>query len=279
MDKTQALALYDQDQRIDVEYPDARREVIHDHPVSAGAEAKPSVVRLVDTAGHGRGSVIYTRLNESTVEHTIQEQVAYFAGLEQDFEWKVFEHDRPPDLKERLAAHGLEIGEPEAIMVLDLAGAPPVLFEPPAHTLRRITDMEGVDQVMAVEDVVWGERDEMVETILQRSLANQPDCISIYVAYVDEKPASTGWVYFPPHSQFASLWGGSTLSESRGRGLYTAVLAVRAREARQRGVNYLTVDASSMSRPILEKFGFERITTAYACEWKAHARQTGKGND
>jgi hypothetical protein len=34
-----------------------------------------------------------------------------------------------------------------------------------------------------------------------------------------------------------------------------------------------------MSRPILEKFGFERITTAYACEWKAQARQTGEGND
>jgi GNAT superfamily N-acetyltransferase len=232
------------------------------------------VVRQVAIAGYGRGSVIYTRLNESNVEQTIQEQVAYFAGLGQDFEWKVFEHDWPPDLKDRLAVHGFEVGEPEAIMVLDLAEAPPVLFEPPAHTLRRIADPQGVDQVMAVEDVVWGERDQMVETILRRSLTDQPDRLSIYVAYVDEDPASAGWVYFPPHSQFASLWGGSTFSEYRGRGLYTALLAVRAREARQRGVKYLTVDASSMSRPILEKFGFERITTAYACEWKARVSST-----
>jgi len=36
----------------------------------------------------------------------------------------------------------------------------------------------------------------------------------------------------------------------RKRGLYTALLAVRAQEGRARQVKYLTVDASPMSRPI-----------------------------
>lgn len=77
------------------------------------------------------------------------------------------------------------------------------------------------------------------------------------------------WVYFPKHSQFASLWGGSTVSGFRRQGLYTALLAVRAQEASARGVRYLTVDASDMSRPILEKFGFEVIAHAYPCKWTA----------
>lgn len=92
--------------------------------------------------------------------------------------------------------------------------------------------------------------------------------MSVYVAYVDEQPASAAWTYFPKHSQFASLWGGSTVSNFRQQGLYTALLAVRAQEARAREVRYLTVDASPMSRPILEKFGFEMIAYSYPCNWK-----------
>jgi predicted acetyltransferase len=92
--------------------------------------------------------------------------------------------------------------------------------------------------------------------------------MSVYVAYVDEQPASAAWIYFPKHSQFASLWGGSTIRSFRKRGLFTALLAVRAREAKARQARYLTVDASPMSRPILEKFGFERIAYSYPCKWK-----------
>ncbi len=65
----------------------------------------------------------------------------------------------------------------------------------------------------------------------------------------------------------ASLWGGSTISGFRKRGLYTALLAVRAQEANARGVRYLTVNASAMSRPILEKFGFEVIAYSHPCKW------------
>lgn len=86
----------------------------------------------------------------------------------------------------------------------------------------------------------------------------------------DGQPASAAWVYFPKNSQFASLWGGSTLNDFRNRGLYTALLAVRAQEARTRQVRYLTVDASEMSRPILEKFGFTMMAYSYSCKWKVN---------
>jgi len=50
--------------------------------------------------------------------------------------------------------------------------------------------------------------------------------------------------------------------------LYTALLAVRLQEAAARQVGYLTVDASPMSQPILEKFGFECSAYSYPCKWK-----------
>ena len=59
-----------------------------------------------------------------------EQPIALFEHLGQDFEWKLFEHDRPSDLKERLEGHGFLVEEAEAIMVLDLAEAPLVLWQP-----------------------------------------------------------------------------------------------------------------------------------------------------
>jgi predicted acetyltransferase len=84
-------------------------------------------------------------------------------------------------------------------------------------------------------------------------------------------PACSAWIRFHPPTQFASLWGGSTLPAYRKHGLYTAVLAVRAQEARRRGYRFLTIDASPMSRPIVEKHGFQFLTYAHACNW--HVRR------
>lgn len=266
MDRAQILALYDRDQRIEVSYPDTRREVVP-------GKALPRLVRHVSTASDGEGTVIYSRLDEIDVEATIREQVAYFEGAGQNFEWKLYDHDTPPDLKERLAAHGFEIEDAEAIMVLDISQTPEVLLQPMAHSVKRITDPEGIDQVMAVEKAVWGEEDTGLAGYLRRTVADHPQLMSVYVAYGDGKPTSAAWIYFPAGSQFASLWGGSTLSEYRGRGLYTALLAVRLQEARRRGVGFMTVDAGPMSRPILEKYGFERIAYAYACKWRVRNEQ------
>jgi GNAT superfamily N-acetyltransferase len=64
------------------------------------------------------------------------------------------------------------------------------------------------------------------------------------------------------------LWSLSTLAAYRGQGLYTALLAARAQESIQRGIRFLTVDASPMSRPILEKLGFQWLSTFYPRKWQ-----------
>jgi GNAT superfamily N-acetyltransferase len=99
-------------------------------------------------------------------------------------------------------------------------------------------------------------------------LRDKSEQVSIYVAYVDGVPASVGWIDFHERSDFAGLWGGSTLPAYRKRGLYTALVAERAQEAIQRGVRYLTIDASPMSRAVLEKFGFRLMAYAYECNFR-----------
>jgi GNAT superfamily N-acetyltransferase len=256
MNTSEIIAIYDQDQRKDVEYPDTRREVTL------------TVVRHVNIANTGEGLVIYSQLDESNVEHVIREQVAYFESIGQDFEWKLYDHDRPSDLKERLGAHGFEVEEAEAIMVLDLEETPEFLWRPVTVDIRQIRSPEKLADVLTIEQQVWNEDFSWLGQYLSGALSNYPDQTSAYVAYVDGQPASAAWTYFPRHSQFASLWGGSTVKNFRRQGLYTALLAIRAQEARTRQVRYLTVDASEMSRPILEKFGFELIDYSYPCKWR-----------
>ncbi|HEX2992909.1 MAG TPA: GNAT family N-acetyltransferase [Anaerolineales bacterium] len=261
MDKAQLIALYDQDQRINVEYPDSRREVT------------PDVVRHIDTSDLRQGHVIYSQLSEANADEIIREQISYFEGLVQKFEWKLFEHDRPSDLKERLVAHGFTVEEAEAIMVLDLAEASAVLWKAVTQDIQRITDPAKLADVLTVQQQVWDEDFSWLGEYLGGALTRFPDQMSVYVAYVDQQPASAAWTYFPRHSQFASLWGGSTVSGYRGQGLYTALLAVRTQEAKERGRAFLTVDASDMSRPILEKFGFQQIAWSWPCKWNGKTQE------
>lgn len=246
------LALYEQDQRKQVSYYGMR------------TEHTPDVVRLIALDG-GEGAVIYSRLDEANADRVIREQIAYFEGLGQDFEWKIFDYDTPADLQDRLIAHGFDVEDAETIMVLDLDTAPAVLFEPVTADVRRI-DASQMDQVLGVLNQVWDDDQSGLTAYLTQEMAHPGDYLSIYIAFVDGVPASTAWIRFHEGSPFAGLWGGSSLPAYRQRGLYTALLAVRAQEARQRGIRYLTIDASPMSEPIVRKHGFQTLAISHACK-------------
>ena len=65
-------------------------------------------------------------------------------------------------------------------------------------------------------------------------------------AYIDNKPVSVGWTYFPK-GHFAALYAGTTLAEYRQHGLYTSILATRLKEIRERGYRYAVVETGDMS--------------------------------
>jgi GNAT superfamily N-acetyltransferase len=55
------------------------------------------------------------------------------------------------------------------------------------------------------------------------------------------------------------LYGGATAPHARGRGAYRALLRTRWDDAVARGTPALITQGGSMSRPILERVGFERV--------------------
>lgn len=254
MNAYRVLELYDQDERRDFALAGVRREVVE------------KVIRHVSLTGD-EGFIAYSALTDADADEAIRQQISYFASLGQPFEWKHYSHDTPSDLLERLKTHNFEVGEHEALLALDLAELPRELRDPVTHDVRRLTQADELKDIILIKEEVWQRSFAGITARLERDLRERPDTLSVYVAYAAGVPASAAWTYFEKGSRFAGLWGGSTRKGYRGRGLYTALVAVRAQEALGRGVHYLTVDASPMSRPILERLGFRWLSDTRPCIW------------
>jgi hypothetical protein len=126
MNREEILALYDEQERKNSSHPSYIREV------------DGKIVRHVSKERKQLSFVIYSDL---TADVTIQDQLNQFqANGGAGFEWKTYDHDTPPaDLKTRLTAHGLQAGEAEALMVMDLQHCPPVHLQPVTADVRRAT--------------------------------------------------------------------------------------------------------------------------------------------
>lgn len=261
MDHQQIRRIYDRYIRRETDYPNFTREDL------------PGIVRMTPKRDDDRGFIAYSLLDEGNVQAAIDAQIAYFEELGFDFEWKLYDYDPPTDLKERLSRRGFEIGEDEAILFFDLKNLPEQLRSPVQADVRRLEPDEPLDDVLTIQNEVWKIDHSSIVRRLKRTQEEHNELISIFVAYVDGEPATAGWIEYYPGKPLAGLWGGSTRADFRGKGLYKALLAKRAQEALQRGVAYLTVDASPMSRPILERIGFQLVAISNPCVWQVKNKQ------
>lgn len=251
MNRMKLIELFNKEQRREVDYPGFRRE-------EAGA-----VIRSVSLSGRDH-MVIYSDLEDADADAAIEEQLHYFRRLGQPFEWKLYDFDRPADLLERLAAKGFRPGDAEALLVLPLHEGEALLRFAIPPTVRRVTDEAGIDDIVELENGIWGEPHDELGERLKEELSDS-DRLAVFAVYEEGRMASAAWMYLHPGTSFCSLWGGSTLSEFRGRGHYRALIAARAQHAWKNGFRMLMVDASPMSRPILERQGFVFLGYSYPC--------------
>ncbi|MEU6724850.1 GNAT family N-acetyltransferase [Nonomuraea wenchangensis] len=235
-----------------------RREPAPEMP-GAVVERAGAVVRQSGPAPCWNG-VLWSDLDERTADAAIAEQIRHYAGLGTEFEWKLYDHDRPADLDRRLLAAGFTAEPPETLMVAETAriAALPAA-EPEGVRLVPVTGMDGVELVADVHERVFGASRVRIRERLAVQLAE--GSVVAVVAMAGGVPVSAARMDLHAGTEFASLWGGGTAPEWRGRGIYRALVAYRAREALARGYRYLQVDASADSRPILARLGFAALAT------------------
>jgi GNAT superfamily N-acetyltransferase len=176
-------------------------------------------------------------------------------------EWKLYGHD-PPHIRERLRAAGMEPDEEEAVLVAEASSIPLPEIE---VTVARSPELAAAFAQLAGR--VFGDPTPDVPRDLLRALEEDEPTRLATIVLVDGEAVSGGRVDLPKQGEFAGLFGGVTLPDHRGRGLYRATVAERARLARERGFRWLYVDALPTSRPILERLGFTQITTTTPWTW------------
>ncbi|MFB4309503.1 GNAT family N-acetyltransferase [Actinomadura sp. GTD37] len=240
--------------------------------LGARVERDGPLLRIV---GEHRGFVTAPRdLSGHDVDALIAAQTAFFGARGEAVEWKARGHDLPADLPDRLRAAGFAAEPAQTVVIGRVAGlatAPPA---PRGVVLRRVGG-EAIPAIVAMESQVWGRDCGFVGDHLAGGLAAAPGRLAIFTAEAAGRVVAAAWAALREDGVFASLVGGSTLEEWRGRGVYRALVAVRARLAAERGYRYLHVDASDDSRPILERLGFAPVTTTTPYVWSPPAEAAG----
>lgn len=205
------------------------------------------------------------------VDALIAETVAFFAGIATvtEFEWKTRGHDLPADLGERLTAHGLEAEEIETVMVGEAAALAVDVAVPDGVVVRRVDRLPERDAIVTeaseVAARIFGGGPSGAQ-MLDR-LDRMQGLEEFWVAEAAGRVVCSGRLSRVEGTEFAGIWGGSTLPEWRGKGIYRALTAARARAALAEGVRYMHSDCSAMSRPILERSGLVAVTTTTPYVW------------
>ncbi|HEX7784966.1 MAG TPA: hypothetical protein VF653_01980, partial [Methylomirabilota bacterium] len=235
MNNNNLLIRYDQDLRLRMIYPDARKEITDD------------VVRYVRRAP-GTNQVAFTFAHEGELERVIAQQLDYFVPMRQPVTWRVYAHDHLPGLGEKLVERDfLPEAAPREVLVLDVRQAPPDPLAPAPEEVRPLTTQQVLRQALGVVD----------NSLLRERLSlhfSVPGYLSVYAAYRHDRPDSVAWTYFP-HGQFAALSAGSASN--------VPLLAARVREVRERGYPYALVEADPRDRPVFEAAGFRPLTTLH----------------
>lgn len=207
-------------------------------------------------------------MDESDADDEIAKQIEYFSSRDLSFVWRVYDSDLPKDLPSRLERAGFRHDYTSELMIAKLASVPMDVDLPPGVSLSTENGPTGIDRLIEVHERVFGTDHSQLRRSLLAQFSSSPWLSELVVAMDEDGPVASSRVEFLPDRDFASLWGGSTLPDWRGMGLFRAMVAHRAREAAKRGYTYLYVTASPESRPILERISFESLGPVLTYMWQ-----------
>jgi hypothetical protein len=260
-DPTRLLAAYDDQLRTDAE--------------TAGAESVTVLgpLRLATFVG-GAGFISYRDLDgldPNAIRELVTRALDHYradAGVG-EVEWKTRGHDHAPGLHEALVDAGFTPEEPESIMLGEARALAVDVDLPQGVTLRTIGEEPDLRAMSAMVDRVFGDpvSDARADDLLRRLARG--DGTEIWVAEADGRMVSAGRLEPVAGTDFAGIWGGATLPAWRGRGIYRALTAARARSALRLGKTLIHSDSTEFSRPILERSGLVRASTTTPYTWRA----------
>lgn len=200
------------------------------------------------------------RLQPAEIEEVVAEVRALFRDRDKSaLTWEITASTAPPDLYERLTALGMVPDEEPTVAGMILRRPLPPGGE--RFSVRRVESVADFCTHARVYHRCFGRggpppTDDQLAADYHRRAGREP-YLARYLAWDGDLAVAAADAVMLPGA--VALCGGATLPEARGRGAYRALLREREREARARGTPVLVVQAGRMSRPILERLGFEEV--------------------
>jgi GNAT superfamily N-acetyltransferase len=238
-------------------------------PGVAEISAAGGVLRQLAASGQGRSGIVWSDLNEDNADEAIAAQLDFFRRRGEDFDWQLLGYDEPANLGERLVRAGFVPDEEEVLLFAETARVARDVTPPEGIRLVEVRDATGVEAAASTqEDLLPGSarRARHVNGLLA-ALADERAPSALVLALAGDQPVCSARIAFGPGTEFAGLYSAATRTGWRGRGIYRAVVAYRARLAAERGLPHLRVETTAMSRPILRRLGFEPVTTTTSYVW------------
>jgi GNAT superfamily N-acetyltransferase len=212
-------------------------------------------------------SVSRLRLDPDTISETIAEVRGHIAERgHREAVWWVGSSATPGDLADRLQTHGLVPDERPGWEAHATSMA--LVDEPPAPPegirVRRVESFEEFVTARGIGVAAFGTSEEDVEAyaaIAEESFARERagNAPRAYIAYLDGEAVGVGRAIFADDCPAVLMIGGAVLQHARGRGVYRALVHARWVDAVAAGTPALTTHAGAMSRPILERLGFQIV--------------------
>lgn len=235
------------------------------------AQRLDDVTRYVDPGGR-EGLVMWHSFPPASCAAVVAREIGFFFAAVRSFNWKVYGGDEPGNLPRVLEAHGLRSMRIDHLLV-----APASAVGTEAQTAARGVGIDASSNAASCADLlkvwesVWPGESGGWSAILAEQMLRTPERLRVVIASVDGVPAAAAYVVLDARRNFAYLGGGATVPAYRGRGLYRALVAARARIARETGTRWLAGEASPESAPILARLGFEVLSELRFFAWRRDA--------
>jgi hypothetical protein len=162
----------------------------------------------------------------------------------------------PRGLVEALLERGIVKDKDPYAVALVLAREPPAI--PSMFTARRVATFEEYAAANAVQWEAFAMPEDDISEARELLPQRYRETVNVmHAVWLDGEIVCAGTSAPTEHGLL--LYGGATVRRARGRGAYKALNRARWEDAAARGNPVLITQGGSMSRPILEKLGFERV--------------------
>jgi hypothetical protein len=209
---------------------------------------------LVAQRGENWTAVEGIRLHEGEAAEAVAEVQSFLRETDTRIaSWWLTEHTLPADAEDELLAAGVERIDGDYLHAGMLATTAPPRSDVEA---RRIVDADEYVRARRLKESVFGTHGR---TFTDEELAAgfARDAKVPYGAWLDGELVAAADATFTRVGAY--LTGAATVPEARGRGAYRALVRARWDDAAARGTPALAIGAGDMSRPILERLGFEQV--------------------